>query len=238
VAARATHGGRSVARSSWRVFLRHNGLTIGLLALFGVSVVGHALAGYALVRQSPGEHGEAPHSLLEYLGTAHFRSSLFENWESEFLQMCAYVLMTACLYQRGSAESRDPDAREPDDVDEDPRGHAHDARVPWPVRRGGLVLALYSRSLTIALLFLFAASFALHLQAGHAVFDAERASHGRGASTWSEYLSDPRPWFESFQNWQSEFLSVAVVVVLSIFLRQIGSPESKPVHAPHSRTGR
>jgi hypothetical protein len=130
-----------------------------------------------------------------------------------------YLVLTALLFQRGSAESSDPD--EPADP-EKPRPDS-----PWPVKRGGFWLALYRRSLSLALFALFAVSFVLHAYGG-----AQEENVGLVA-----YIGTSKFWFESFQNWQSEFLSVAAMVILSIWLRQTGSPESKPVEAPHSQTG-
>ena len=160
----------------------------------------------------------------------------FENWESEFLQMALYVWLTSFLYQRGSAESKDPGKKE--EVDEDPRLHAHDPKAPLPVRRGGWMLRLYENSLSLALFALFVVSFGLHLIGSTAENCRAESMHGQPCSTMVDQLMSARFWFESLQNWQSEFLSIAAVVILSIFLRQRGSPESKRVHSPHSETGR
>ena len=163
--------------------------------------------------------------LTTYLQGGAFLSALFENWESEFLQMATYVVLTAMLFQRGSAESRDPDAPE--------RGNDD---LPWRQRHPTLAW-LYGRSLGLVLASLFLTSFVLHWWFSVAAANEEAALHGRELHTAVSYLADPQLWFESFQNWQSEFLSTAVLVVLSIFLRQRGSPESKPVAAGHSETG-
>src|SRR6185436_10440930 len=159
----------------------------------------------------------------------------FENWESEFLQMGGYVLLTVWLVQRGSAESKK--LNEAESVDEDAQRHRDEDDAPWPVRQGGVWLAVYKRSLSLALFGLFAAAFLLHAVTGARAYSAEQIEHGASSvSTW-EYLHRAQFWFESLQNWQSEFLAVAAIVVLTIFLRQQGSPESKPVHAPHAQTG-
>jgi hypothetical protein len=174
--------------------------------------------------------------LSEYLRSGHFIESVFENWESEFLQMAAFVLLTAFLYQRGSPESRELEGNP--DLDRDPR---KDKRKdsPWPVFRGGLVLTFYEHSLSISLFLLFAVSFFLHAAGGAREYNQDQLEHGAGGNplTTFDYLGTSRFWFESFQNWQSEFLSVGALIVLSIFLRERGSPESKPVAAPHSETG-
>ena len=173
---------------------------------------------------------------MSYLRTAHFGEATFENWESEFLQMGMYVVLTTKLRQKGSSESKPLEGSTPQD--EDPSDHRDDADAPWPVRRGGAVLALYRNSLSIALFALFVASFVLHAWTGSRVYNHELASSGSTAFVNGlSYMTTSQFWFESLQNWQSEFLAVAAIVILTIFLRQHGSPESKPVHAPHWETG-
>jgi hypothetical protein len=166
-----------------------------------------------------------------YLADPTFVSTVFENWESEFLQMAAYVVLTAILVQHGSSESKDPDAPERDHLPSRKR------QAPRLARATGLPGWLYSHSLGLALSGLFVTSFALHWVFRAQAADQEAAEHGEAAKTLLAYLADPQLWFESFQNWQSEFLSTAVLVVLSIWLRQKDSPESKPVAAPDSQTG-
>ena len=150
--------------------------------------------------------------------------------------MGMYVLLTVKLVQRGSAESRPLDESSPQD--EDPANHRNNPEAPWPVRRGGAWLAVYRRSLSLVFLILFAVSLLLHAATGSRMFNIEQELAGSSdrVSTWS-YLNRAQFWFESLQNWQSEFLAVGAIVILTIFLRQQGSPESKPVHAPNSDTG-
>jgi hypothetical protein len=143
--------------------------------------------------------------------------------------------LTAFLYQRGSSESKQIEAAEA--VDQRPEEARGDADAPWPVRRGGVALALYEHSLSLALFALFAASFVIHAAGGAADYNDEQREHGGLPVTVFGYLATSRFWFESFQNWQSEFLSVAVLVLLTIWLREQGSPQSKPVDAPASETG-
>ncbi|QDG94755.1 hypothetical protein NIBR502774_17685 (plasmid) [Rhizobium sp. NIBRBAC000502774] len=181
------------------------------------------------------QHHGTPLKFLSYATSGHFLSALFENWESEFLQMSAYVVLTAFLFQRGSSESKDPDESAPQD--EDPVRRKDDPEVPWPIKTGGVIRAIYSYSLGLALFALFVASFILHLRYSADAAALEARLHGQPAATVFSHLGSVEFWFESFQNWQSEFLSTAVLVVLSIFLRFRGSPESKPVAAPHSETG-
>jgi hypothetical protein len=216
-------------------FVRDNGLSIVLAALFLVFIAGQAVAGWLNYNDEQREHQQPTVAFVEYLGTGAFGEAVFENWESEFLQMGLYVVLTAYLFQRGSAESKDPDARE--EVDEDPALKRDMSDVPAPVRKGGVLLALYNHSLTIALFALFALSFAGHAVCGAREFNAEALEHGQSQISTLAYLGTSRFWFESFQNWQSEFLAILAIVVLSIWLREKGSPESKPVAASHSTTG-
>lgn len=217
-------------------FLRDNGLTLALGSVFLLTLIGMIWSGWLTQNADLARHGVPAVSLASYFVSPQFLSSLFENWESEFLQMSAYVIMTAMLLQRGSAESKDPDGDNPEEAD--PAQERHNPQAPWPVRAGGLWSALYSYSLGIALVTLFVLSFVLHWLQSSAAANQEALLHGQATQTALQYLADPQLWFESFQNWQSEFLSTAVLVVLSIVLRFRGSPESKPVGAPHSATGR
>jgi hypothetical protein len=178
------------------------------------------------------EHGERSVAFAEYVTSGHFWESTAENWESEFLQMAAFVLLTVFLRQKGSPESKPLEGDPELDQAPGPRPGA-----PWPVRRGGVVLRVYENSLLIALFGLFLFSFALHAVAGARAFSEEQVRHGAAAVGTLAYLATSRFWLESFQNWQSEFLSVGVLVLLGVWLRQRGSPESKPVHARHADTG-
>jgi hypothetical protein len=207
-----------------------HGLSLVLLGLFVFTMIGQTWAGWLAYNEEQREHGEAAITLVAYLGTGHFGEATFENWESEFLQMAFYVLLTAWLYQVGSSESKRPGVIEP--VDLDPRESPQKDSAPWPVRRGGLVLTLYENSLSIAFALLFVLSFSLHIRTGLVHYNEEQMAHGQPVVSAMEYAGSSQFWFESFQNWQSEFLSLAAMVGFSIFLRQRGSPESKPVDAP------
>lgn len=218
-----------------RKILRNNGLTIVLVLFLFLFLGGQIVAGMHDYNEEQRTHGQPEVDLISYLGTPHFMEATTENWESEFLQMFAFAILTASLYQKGSAESRDPDKEEQVDREPEP-GDKKDA--PWPVRKGGIVLKLYEHSLSLAFLLLFMASFVLHAISGAKAYNQNQLEHGIAEQVSTlEYLGTSRFWFESFQNWQSEFLAVAAMVMFSIFLRQKGSPESKPVDAPHSQTG-
>jgi hypothetical protein len=216
-------------------FVRDNSLSLVMFGLFALFLIAQSITGFAVYNDDQREHGETTINYPEYLRTGHFIEATFENWESEYLQMAAYVLFTVFLVQRGSSESKDPDKDE--SVDEDPRQARDRPDAPWAVRHGGPVLKLYEHSLALALFLLFLISFALHAIGGAQEYSQEQLAHGGHAvSTW-EFLHTSEFWFQSFQNWQSEFLAVFSLVALSIFLRQRGSPESKPVAAAHSETG-
>ena len=145
------------------------------------------------------------------------------------------MVFTIFLYQKGSSESKQPDTIER--VDVIPKGSRKKKDAPWPVRRGGWILKIYENSLSIALVLLFLLSFALHAAGGAREYSQDQIEHGKPPVSTLEYICTSRFWFESFQNWQSEFMSVGAMVVLSIFLRQKGSPESKPVDAASDETG-
>ena len=220
--------------ASTESFWSRNALSLACFAIFAVVLVGQSLTGWQTSVADAVQHGQPDFGYWTYLTTGHFAEATFENWESEFLQMAAFVLLTAYLVQRGSGESK----QERDDPrDEDPRLHRNDSDAPWPVRRGGAWLWLYERSLFIGFSVLFLGSFFGHAIAGAREYSAEQHEHGAaGIDAW-QFVRTSEFWFQSFQNWQSEFLAVGAIVVLSIFLRQRGSPESKPVHEPHGKTG-
>lgn len=221
-----------------RRLLRENGLAIVWLGLFFVTLIfGQSAVGHREYNSDQKEHGRPEVTYAEYVTSSHFLEATMENWESEFLQMFMFVVLTACLYQKGSAESKKLDEEE--EVDRDPRLSKNKKDAPWPVRKGGLVLKLYENSLSLAFLLLFLGSFFLHAAGGAGEYNQEQAEHGSAERvTTLGYMTTSRFWFESLQNWQSEFLAVGLMVVLSIWLRQKGSPESKPVDAPHSQTGK
>jgi hypothetical protein len=217
-----------------RRVLRDNGLSITMFALFLVFLTAQSIAGYRASNSENQQHGQPRESYAEFLTSGAFVEATFENWESEFLQMGAYVVLTALLVQKGSPESRNPDG---DEADADPRDHRDDRGAPGPVKRGGLALTVYEHSLSLALFALFLSSFVLHALGGHADFNQQQLEHGAApVSLWS-FVTGSEFWFQSMQNWQSEFLAVASLVVLGVFLRERGSPESKPVAAPHAQTG-
>jgi len=216
-----------------RTFLRNNGLSLTFLILFIFSIIGQIIFGFKEYNKEITELGANEVPMGTYLVSGHFIQSTFENWESEFLQMALFVVLTIFLQQKGSSESKDFDKQEEVDREPDPKRKG----APWPVKTGGAILFLYKYSLTILLLLLFVTSFALHFYGSLKDENTQLLLKGKPVETAGDYFFDSRFWFESFQNWQSEFLSVFAIIILSIFLRQKGSPQSKPVDATNMETG-
>ncbi|MEJ3747381.1 DUF6766 family protein [Actinomycetes bacterium KLBMP 9797] len=217
-----------------RKWLWFNALSLVMFGAFLVFVILQSVFGWHVHNEELTQYDQPAIGYWAYLGTGHFVEAVFENWESEFLQMGAYVLLTAYLVQRGSPESKPLGQK---DRPEDYREKAT-SRSPAPARRGGWQLVLYRNSLSVALLGLFALSFLIHLLGGTADYNEQQALESGAASisAW-QFLGTSEFWFQSMQNWQSEFLAVGALIVLSIMLRQHGSPQSKPVTATHAHTG-
>lgn len=214
-------------------FIYQNSLSIVFLSLFILAFAGQIYFGIQEYNKDLADNGFHAVNFIEYLSTGHFIEATFENWESEFLQMGLFVWFTIFLRQKGSSESKGFDGKE--EVDREP--NPNKKNVPWPVKKGGIWLKLYQNSLTISLLLLFVISFVLHFYGSMKDENTMNILEGKPQLSTLSYLTDSRLWFESFQNWQSEFLSVFAIIILSVFLRQKGSSQSKPVDAPHSETG-
>ena len=216
-----------------RVFFRNNGLSFVFLLLFIAALLGQFVTGFKQNNKERREDDKAQLSWEQYISSGHFIQATFENWESEFLQMALFVVLTISLRQKGSSESKKLSGE--DEVDRKPSAKRKGA--PWPVKKGGVWLKIYNHSLSIALLLLFILSFAVHFYGSFKDENEKLTEQGLPPETVTSFFESSRFWFESFQNWQSEFLSVFTIVVLSIYLRQKGSPQSKPVDAPHNQTG-
>ncbi|GAB4038830.1 DUF6766 family protein [Spirosoma gilvum] len=215
-------------------FLHENGLSLVLVIITLLTLVGQTVVGWSVYNDELQEYGRAPLPLANYLTSGHYVEAVFENWESEFLQMGLYVILTVSLFQKGSSESKS--LSESEEVDRTPSPRRKGA--PWPVKRGGLALKIYQNSLSLAYFLLFLLSFWFHALGGLNEYNTEQLLKGKqDVLTLGQFLGTSEFWFQSLQNWQSEFLSVLSIVVLSIFLRQKGSPESKPVDAPNFETG-
>lgn len=214
-------------------YFYRNGLSIVFLMIFLFTLAAQAYTGWKTHNEELQELQANEIGFSVYLKSGHFISATFENFESEFLQMALYVLMTVSLRQLGSAESKKLD--EPEEVDREPKP-TEDA--PWPVKKDGWILKIYSNSLSICFFILFFVSWGLHLYGSWQDHNVDQLIKNLPKESIAAYLKQPNFWFETFQNWQSEFLSVFSIVFLTIYLRQKGSPESKPVDAPNMETGR
>lgn len=214
--------------------LRENSLSLVFSGLTLLTLLGQIIVGWHEFNNELNDYNRPAIAFIAYLSSGHCIEGVFENWESEFLQMGLYVMLTVSLRQKGSSESKSLD--KPEEVDREPSPNRLGA--PWPVRRGGWVLVLYQNSLSLAFLLLFTLSFILHALGGVDQYNTEQVLKGKTEllTLW-QFLGTSEFWFQSLQNWQSEFLSVLSIVVLSIFLRQKGSHESKPVDAPNDETG-
>ncbi len=214
---------------------RRNGLFLANAIVFLLCFVGMVLAGWRVSVHDALLHRQAVESLWGFLTGGDFAEATFENWESEFLQMGSYVVLTTFLFQKGSSESKPLDDDAPQDAD--PREQSGEHRAPWPVRRGGVALVLYENSLLLLFAVLFVGSIVGHVIGGAAAYNEEQVEHGGAVVTGWQYLGTSQFWFESMQNWQSEFLVITVMVVATVWLRQRGSSQSKPVAAPDTQTG-
>lgn len=219
-----------------RGFVRDNALGLGFGLLFLACLVGQAFAGHAQFDEDQIAHGSDPVSLVEYVTSSSFAVDVAENWQSEYLQFFLYVFATVWLVQRGSPESKEPGMEGTESDAEQRVGEHADPASPHWARVGGVRTALYSRSLGLVMGAIFLASWGAMSVAGWAAYNADQLAQRQDAVHWSEYLISADFWNRTVQNWQSEMLAVGSMAVLSVYLRQRGSPESKPVGAAHSDT--
>ncbi|GAA3307330.1 DUF6766 family protein [Nonomuraea dietziae] len=219
-------------------FLKENSLSLFFLLIFALALVGQALAGQAKFNDQQLVDGGQPISLVEYVATSDFAVDVAENWQSEYLQFLLFILATVWLVQRGSPESKEL-GKEGGESDEDQLVGEHARRdSPAWATAGGLRKALISNSLGWVMGLVFALSWLAQSVAGAwRAGNAERLAELRDPESWGGYVTGPEFWSRTLQNWQSEFLAVASMVALSIYLRQRGSAESKPVGSPHDATG-
>jgi hypothetical protein len=218
-------------------FVRENSLSIFFLAIFLASLAGQAIAGHGQFNHDQLLHHGDPISLGRYLTTSQFAADVAENWQSEYLQFTLYILTTVWLVQRGSPESKPLDGAGPESDEEQKVGRHADARSPRWARTGGLRTTLYGNSLVIVMATIWLLSWLAQSIAGASGYNADQIDHQAATVSWVGYLGSSDFWDRTLQNWQSEFLAVGSMAILSIYLRQRGSPESKPVGAPHEATG-
>jgi len=217
--------------------LRDNGLAIAFGLLFLGALVGQALTGVAHYNDQQLAENLQPISTVRYLTSSSFAVDVAENWQSEYLQFLLYIVGTVYLVQRGSPESKKVgDEGIESDEEQKVAEHAEPDSPRW-ARVRGYRLALYSRSLALVMGLVFGLSWLAQSIAGRAAYNEEQLNQLQDPVGWIRYIGTSEFWNRTMQNWQSEFLAVASMVVLSIFLRQRGSPQSKPVGSSHEATG-
>jgi hypothetical protein len=218
-------------------FVRDNGLSIFFLVIFLASLAGQAIAGHGAFNHDQLLHHGDPISLGRYLTTSEFAADVAENWQSEYLQFTLYIFGTVWLLQRGSPESKPLDEAGLESDEDQKVGEHADARSPRWARVGGLRTTLYGNSLLIVMTTIWLGSWLAQSIAGASGYNATQLDHQAATVSWVHYLGSSDFWDRTLQNWQSEFLAVGSMAILSVYLRQRGSPESKPVGAPHDATG-
>jgi hypothetical protein len=220
-----------------RRWLHDNSLSLFFLALCVATLVGQAIAGHKSFNEDEMTHGGDTVSLGRYVFSSDFGEAVLENWQSEFLQFSFFILATVWLVQRGSNESkRVEEVGLESDEKQQIGGHARQRSPAWAKARGWRT-AIYSNSLIIVMTAIFIGAWLTQSVTGWTQYNQEQVEHDEPTVSWTGYLGRPDFWEKTFQNWQSEFLAVGTMAVFTIYLRQRGSPESKPVGAPHDETG-
>jgi hypothetical protein len=217
-------------------WIRDNSLSIAFLVLFVAALVGQSIAGQHALNAEQAEHGGETVSYLRFVASSAFGAAVLENWQSEFLQFSLFIFATVWLVQRGSNESKKPeDAGLESDERQLVGSYAQSGSPRW-AKVDGWRRRIYENSLVIVMTTIFLASWlGQSLTSWHEFNDLE-AEHGETAVSWLTYVQNPDFWERTLENWQSEFLAVGTMAVFTIYLRQRGSPESKPVGAPHDQT--
>jgi hypothetical protein len=221
-----------------REWFRDQGLSVFFLVIFALAVVGQSIAGHSTFNQEQLAHGAETVSYFGYVFSTHFGEALLENWESEWLQMALFAVAGVYLFQRGSVESKQIGDRGFGSDQKEKIGRHAEEDSPRLAKLGDWRTGLYAHSLSIALATIFLLSWFVQSLTGWAEYNDEQAEHDDRTVSWARYLTIPDFWEKTLQNWQSEFLALGTMTVFSIYLRQRGSPESKPVGSPHRETGR
>jgi hypothetical protein len=230
----AASSSERAGRGRFGSFVVENSLSLFFLALFLAALIGQAIAGHSLYNQEQLEHKEHAVSFWRYVTSSHFGQAVTENWQSEYLQFALFALVTVWLLQKGSPESKELDkAGTESDKEQKVGKHARKDSPAW-ARFGDIRTTIYSNSLIIVMALVFIASWFAQSVTGWTEFNNQQSEHGAHAVSWLSYVGSSDFWEATLQNWQSEFLAVGSFAVLVIFLRQRGSPESKPVGAPTS----
>jgi hypothetical protein len=220
-----------------RRFVRDNSLSLFFLVIFLAALVGQAIAGHILHNEDATAHGGETISIWRYIVSSDFGQAVMENWQSEYLQFMLFMFATVWLLQRGSPESKEPGKEGLETLREQKIGqHAQEDSPEWAKPRG-IKTFVYSNSLLIVMSIIFFGSWFAQSVTGWTEFNDQQADHGETAISWLSYIGSADFWEATLQNWQSEFLAVGSFAAITVFLRQRGSPESKPVGAPHESTG-
>jgi hypothetical protein len=220
-----------------RRFLFENGLSLFFGALFLAALVGQSMAGQRSYNQEQVAHGSEPVTWFHYVTSSAFGQAVMENWQSEFLQFITFIVATIWLVQKGSNESKPlQDVGLESDQKQRVRGHAPQNAPVW-AKVGGARTRVYENSLVLVMAALFLGSWLAQSLTSWRFYNAEQREHGEATVSWASFVVTSDFWEQTLQNWQSEFLAVGTIVIFTVYLRQRGSPESKPVGAPHSETG-
>jgi uncharacterized protein DUF6766 len=220
-----------------RRFLRENSLSIFFGALFLASLLAQSIAGWKAYNEELLAHDEAPITYGRFLYSSEFGAAIMENWQSEFLQFFFYIAATVWLLQKGSNESKKLDEPGLESDQQQRVGKWAGPNSPRLARAKGFLHHLYANSLLLVMGAIFVASWFAESVTAWTVFNADQLDHQQSAVGWTNYLTTPDFWEKSLQNWQSEFLAVGTMAIFTVYLRQRGSPESKPVGAAHDETG-
>ena len=220
-----------------RAFIRNNSLSIVFLLLFVAALCGQAIAGHAEFNDNAASEGDPSISLARYIVSSDFGSAVMENWQSEYLQFTLFILLTVWLLQRGSPESKELDKGGRESDEDQKVGEHADRRSPKWARVSGLRRTLYENSLVLVMGLFWLGTWLAQSITGTAQYNADQLDHHQDPVSWWQYVGTGAFWDNTLQNWQSEFLAVGSMAILAVYLRQRGSPESKPVGAPHDATG-
>jgi hypothetical protein len=220
-----------------RTFVKHNGLSLVFLGLFLAALVFQAIAGHADFNEEQDRHGDPRISLFRYVTSSEFGVGVMENWQSEYLQFTLFILLTVWLLQRGSPESKELHKGGVESDEDQKVGEHADADSPRWARVEGVRRRIYENSLVLVMGAIWLGTWFAQSVTGQTEYNSDRLDHQQDPVSWGEYLTRPDFWEKTLQNWQSEFLAVGSMAILAVYLRQRGSPESKPVGAPHDATG-
>ena len=217
--------------------IRPHALSLFFALIFALALIGQSIAGFYAFNDEQSSHGEAMVSFTGFVTSSDFVVDVAENWQSEYLQFFLYVFGTVWLLQHGSPESKELDkAGVESDREQKVGDHADPSSPRWAADKGWRQ-TLYSRSLGIVMAVIFTWSWLAQSIAGVAAYNEEHLRQLQAPVSWPQYLGSADFWNRTLQNWQSELLAVASMAILSVYLRQRGSPESKPVGSAHTSTG-